>query len=80
MGAVEVRFYTRAQCPLCQKAKKILDELRLVHSVYYEEIDIHSSDELVEKYGLMIPVIERDGDVIGYGQINKNQLLQNLIK
>lgn len=32
-------------------------------------IDIESDDELHEKYMLMIPVIEKDGDVLLYGNI-----------
>lgn len=36
----------------------------------YRELDIDTSDELTEKYGLMIPVVEIDGQEVQYGQID----------
>jgi glutaredoxin len=64
-------FYTRNKCPLCEKAKAVIDEL-------YEELDfqfivkdIDESDELTEKYGIMIPVVEIDGEEVEYGHVNK---------
>ena len=38
---------------------------------HLEEIDIEESDELTEKYGLMIPVVEIDGEEVQFGQIDK---------
>ncbi|MFL6560210.1 MAG: glutaredoxin family protein [Bacillus sp. (in: firmicutes)] len=38
---------------------------------HLEEIDIESSDELTEQYGLMIPVVYIDGVEAGFGVINK---------
>lgn len=35
----------------------------------WTEIDIQSDDEIHEKYMLMVPVIEKDGDVLLYGNI-----------
>jgi hypothetical protein len=34
------------------------------------EKDIEESDELTEKFGLMIPVIELEGEILQYGQID----------
>lgn len=63
-------LYTRSRCPLCDKAKKIVLELQEEWDFIFQEIDIDSSDELTEKYGIMIPVVEIDGEEIQYGQID----------
>ena len=63
-------LYSREQCPLCVKAKRVLDELKMESDLQYAEIDIHSDDVLLEKYGLMIPVIEKDGRIIQYGSVD----------
>jgi glutaredoxin len=80
MGKIEFLLYSRKQCSLCNKAKMILQELSLEIGSSYIEIDIDTSDELTEKYGLMIPVLELNGDIIQYGKITKQALyLKNLL-
>ncbi|MEH7342794.1 glutaredoxin family protein [Bacillus sp. JJ1532] len=64
-------LYTRNRCPLCDKAKSIIMELKEEWDFHYKEIDIDTSDDLTEKYGLMIPVVEIDGSEVQYGQIDK---------
>ena len=66
-----ITFYTRKGCPLCDKAKSTLLELNKDYDFILEEIDIESSDELTEQYGLMIPVVQIDGVEAGFGVINK---------
>lgn len=75
----KVTFYTRSRCPLCDKAKVDLEDIRESLVFELEEIDIGSSDELTEEYGLMIPVILVDGIEAGYGIIDK-QYLFSIIK
>lgn len=75
----KVTFYTRSRCPLCDKAKVDLEEIREALAFELEEIDIGSSDKLTEEYGLMIPVILVDGIEAGYGIIDK-QYLSSIIK
>lgn len=71
-----VKLYTRKVCPLCDKAKKILLELSRDYDFRYIEIDIAENDFLTEKYGLMIPVVEIDGQEVQYGKIDK-MFIQN---
>ncbi|MBM7690983.1 glutaredoxin [Peribacillus deserti] len=75
----EIMFYTRTQCPLCLKAKEALLIVQRDMQVSIKEIDIHSSDQLVERFGLMIPVVEYEGKVLQYGQIDPLKL-QNQLK
>ncbi|RFU67085.1 glutaredoxin family protein [Bacillus sp. V59.32b] len=71
----ELLLYTREKCPLCDKAKKILDELVDEIGISYKEIDIYSDDDLLERFGLMIPVLEWQGEMIQYGNLDKTSLL-----
>lgn len=66
-----ITLYTRVRCPLCDKAKVVLEELREEWEFTLEEIDIESSDELTERFGLMIPVVHINGEEVAYGFVNK---------
>ena len=70
-------FYTRRNCPLCVKAKKLLQS----YSEYLpaiEEFDIDASPQLTAQFGNCVPVVEIDGKVRFRGKINE-LLLQRLI-
>lgn len=71
-------LYTRNRCPLCDKAKSILMELQAQFAFRLQLVDIEESDELTEKYGLMIPVVELNGEEIQYGQIEKELIMEKL--
>jgi glutaredoxin len=64
-------FYTRKKCPLCDKAKAVLEEVQAEIDFHLIENDIDDRDDWTEKYGLMIPVVEMDGEVVEYGHVNK---------
>ncbi|CAH0344778.1 hypothetical protein BCI9360_01044 [Bacillus sp. CECT 9360] len=74
MKREELLLYTREKCSLCDKAKKILDELVDEIGISYKEIDIYSDDDLLERFGLMIPVLEWQGEIIQYGNLDKTSL------
>ncbi|MFO1444558.1 glutaredoxin family protein [Bacillus sp. Bva_UNVM-123] len=69
-------LYSRDRCPLCDKAKNIIVELQEEWNFHFQIIDIAQSDELTEKYGLMIPVVELNGEEIQYGQIDKFSIIE----
>ncbi|MDV7763949.1 glutaredoxin family protein [Peribacillus sp. CSMR9] len=64
-------LYSREKCPLCDKAKQILEEVKFESGIGYKEIDIHTDDDLVEKFGLMIPVVEWKDDIVQFGNVDK---------
>ncbi|MDM5451474.1 glutaredoxin family protein [Peribacillus simplex] len=64
-------LYSREKCPLCDKAKRILEEVKFESGIGYKEIDIHTDDDLVEKFGLMIPVVEWKDDIVQFGNVDK---------
>ncbi|PLT32189.1 glutaredoxin family protein [Bacillus sp. V5-8f] len=80
MTGNEFILYTREKCPLCNKAKAILDEVAMVTGITYKEFDIYSDDELLERFGLMIPVLEWQGAVIQYGMIDPISLIDQFQK
>lgn len=71
-------LYTRANCPLCDEAKLMIQMVNEDFPLPYKEIDIESNDELHEKYMLMIPVLEKDNEVLLYGNIGYVDLLEAL--
>lgn len=71
-------LYTRANCPLCDEAKLMIQLVNEDFPLLYNEIDIESDDELHEKYMLMIPVLEKDNEVLLYGNIGYADLLEAL--
>ncbi|PFE02416.1 NrdH-redoxin [Bacillus cereus] len=76
---MKVVLYTKTDCGLCVKAKQVLKEVQKVYSFKIEEIDIYEDDELLEKYQIMIPVVEIDGKQAEYGVIHKDVII-NYIK
>lgn len=66
-----VKLYSRPRCHLCETAREILEDLQTNFNFTIEEINIDLDDDLVEKYGIMIPVVELDGEEIQYGIVNK---------
>jgi glutaredoxin len=73
-----ITLYTRMRCPLCEKAKATLIELKEEWNFTVEEIDIETSDALTETYGLMIPVVHIDGEEVGFGYIDKFDISNRL--
>ena len=73
-----ITFYTRQNCPLCEEAKLMIELVQEDYPLEYKEVDIESDDVLHEKYMLMIPVIEKNGEILIYGNIGYVELLEAL--
>jgi 4a-hydroxytetrahydrobiopterin dehydratase len=56
---VEVTFYTRANCPLCDKAKAAIAESRV--PVRMTEVNIDADPALRERYTNDVPVVHMNG-------------------
>ncbi|OZI13627.1 NrdH-redoxin [Bacillaceae bacterium SAS-127] len=74
----EIIFYTRPQCRLCTEAQTILQLVQEDVPVVIHERNINDRDEWTEQYGLMIPVIEYDNEIIQYGVIDYPTLIKKL--
>jgi glutaredoxin len=52
---MDIRLYGTACCHLCEEAQAILQGM----GIEAEHVDIADDDELLEKYGIRIPVLKR---------------------
>jgi glutaredoxin len=77
---VIIRLYSKTNCPLCDKAKQVLQELQKEFSFQINEIDIYQDDVLLEKYQLMIPVVEIDGEEVAFGIVHKDVIRKRLLE
>jgi glutaredoxin len=77
---VKLRVYGKENCCLCDDAKEILRELQAEMAFEIEEIDIYQDDELLEKYQIIIPVVQVNTDMLGYGIIEKEEIKKQLAK
>jgi len=53
-----IYLYSTPGCHLCEMARDIVSPLLNHYSLHLEEIDIAESDELIERYGVRIPVLK----------------------
>ena len=53
----KLKFFTTEGCHLCEQAEELLSVLQQEHMFNLDVIDIAVEQELVEKYGLSIPVL-----------------------
>lgn len=54
---MKIYLYSTLGCHLCEQAKVILWPLLSKYQFRLAEIDISTSDDLIEKYGTRIPVL-----------------------
>jgi glutaredoxin len=52
---MDIKLYGTACCHLCDEAQAILREM----GIQVDHVDIADDDELLEKYGIRIPVLKR---------------------
>lgn len=71
---MKIVLYSKENCCLCDEEKDILRELQ----VEWEEVDIYKNEQWLERYQLMIPVIEIDGEIVAYGRIHKDVIRKRL--
>jgi len=57
---MKVNFYTTLGCHLCEQALEIITTLQATDlpDLELQPIDIADHDDLIEKYGIRIPVIQ----------------------
>ncbi|TYR80070.1 glutaredoxin family protein [Priestia megaterium] len=76
---MQVMMYTKQNCPLCDQAKDILVSLQAEIGFRLIERDIYENDTLLEKFQLMIPVLEIDDEPIMYGKIQREEIRKRLL-
>src|SRR6266404_4081618 len=71
---VQVTFYTKAGCHLCEEARDMLDDIAALTAYELTEIDIRGNPDIFEKYRYRIPVIIVNGDTLLEGRIEFRDL------
>ncbi|MGQ4667632.1 glutaredoxin family protein [Metabacillus halosaccharovorans] len=75
----KVIFYSKENCSLCDKGLAIIHELQEEFDFEYKVVDIYQNDELLEKFQIMIPVVEIEEEVVTYGILDKDPIRKRLL-
>lgn len=79
-----LHLYSTPGCHLCELAKDIVWPLLNDYPFAMQEIDIVDSDELLERYGVRIPVLALSdtGDELGwpFDSVQANAFLQHCMR
>ena len=75
-AGIEVTFYTKAGCHLCEHARDILEEIAEETEYRLTEIDIRNDMALFEQYRYRIPVIILNQRTLLEGNIDYEELTQ----
>jgi glutaredoxin len=67
IAAVEVVVFTRVGCGLCRAAEALVS--REAAGATVRHVDVDSSPQLQERYGVRVPVIEIDGVEVAQLQV-----------
>ncbi|MFT5520751.1 MAG: hypothetical protein ACI9IA_001348 [Enterobacterales bacterium] len=65
---IEIQFYTTLGCHLCEDAELLFSTMLESGVINVESIDIIDDDDLMERYGIRIPVIKKldTGEELGW--------------
>lgn len=71
---IEIIFFTKPNCPLCEEAKEVLEEMKDIDLLSVREVDITEDMTVYEKYKHRIPVIEIAHKFVLSGRIERREL------
>src|SRR5437588_8259877 len=71
---MQVTFYTKAGCHLCEEARDMLDDIAAETAYELTEIDIRRDPDIFEQYRYRIPVIIINGERLLEGRIEYRDL------
>jgi glutaredoxin len=79
---VRLTIYSKPGCHLCDEMKSLVHRIIAQHSsdqtIALEEIDISTDHELMDRYGLEIPVLLIDGKKVAKYRVTEGELTQML--
>lgn len=74
----KVIFYTRQNCKLCDEALALVQTIQELEAFELEIKDIYEEEIYLEKYHLLIPVVEIGENVLYGENLRLDQLLIHL--
>jgi thiol-disulfide isomerase/thioredoxin len=72
---IQVTLYGKTECPLCDEALEILEELAAEYRFRIQKVDITQDEQLYARFHEVIPVIEVEGTWL-FAPIDPRQLRQ----
>ena len=75
-----LRFFSKSDCPLCDKGLAVVRRLAERHGLEVETVDIASDPALVRRHGERIPVLEIAGRELGWGLLSERALERELAR
>ena len=78
---VQLVLYTTSHCHLCEAAEALLINLTKQYDISWMPIEITDDDNLIEKYGIKIPVIKRiDNNAEIYWPFSTKEIISLITK
>lgn len=75
---MELHFYTKQGCPLCDKGYEIVKDIANEYSMSVNVHDIYENDIWLEAYQLMIPVVQMEAVELDFGLLNKQKIIKGI--
>lgn len=79
MNKAEVILYTRSGCHLCDEAKRAIDNAGCAEAYTLIEVNIETSDQLMNWYSNDIPVITINGVEAFRHRVNSDEFRRKLL-
>ena len=73
-----LRYYSKPDCPLCEKSRPVVEKLARAFGLTLEEIDILSDAALEARYGERIPALVLGDRELGWGRLSQRALERKL--
>ena len=71
-----ITFYSRQNCRLCEEGMNMMRLVQQDVHFEFETVDIEQDEDLHERYMMMIPVLEKDGEMIQYGVLDYETIFE----
>lgn len=69
-------FYSRQNCRLCEEGMNMMRLVQQEIPFEFATVDIEQDEDLHERYMMMIPVLEKDGEMIQYGILDYETIIE----
>lgn len=79
-GSPRIAIYSRQGCELCEEMIAELEFSGHEMLRHFSVIDVDSDEQLVEKYGIDVPVLTIDGDLVCRHRLDEVAVLTKLQK
>ena len=75
---MRLTFYSKPNCPLCDEARDVLEDLNREFALVVTEVNILSNPAIYEKYKYLIPVLELENGQVIKARFSETELRQAL--